>query len=266
MLPEMKLYRAGSCQWLLMDTPDFITEAIKKGHEWNAPEASIMAIFTKDFENPIVIDAGANLGAFSVRAALTIDKQGGVVHSFEPQRIVYQQLCANIFVNRLDNVYAHNQALGSEPGTLSIPELDIKTSANTGNFTTDSSIRQQLPGMVYSEKFKEFEVPVVPLDKLSLPGDVKFIKADIEGQELEFFIGATDTIKRSGYPPILFEMWSHYEWFQEKGAETVSYLESLGYQITKYALDEYCAQHPDHPREVSFTRTGESTFTYQQTR
>ena len=81
-------------------------------------------------EKPIVIDVGANIGGFAIPVAKSLMDCAGKVYCFEPQRIIFQQLCANTFLNRLDNIFTHNVALGENNGTLNIPELDCSKSQN----------------------------------------------------------------------------------------------------------------------------------------
>src|SRR5436305_1964678 len=56
----------------------------------------------------------------------------GVVLAFEPQRLVYQTLCANIAVNSLKNVVCHQVAVGDEEGELTVPVLDPMSPGNFG--------------------------------------------------------------------------------------------------------------------------------------
>jgi FkbM family methyltransferase len=62
-----------------------------------------------------IIDVGANNGHFTVEFAQYVGDTGKV-HSFEPQRIIFQQLCGNVFLNGLDNVHTYNVALGDKLG------------------------------------------------------------------------------------------------------------------------------------------------------
>ena len=59
-----------------------------------------------------IIDIGGNNGNFAIDFAHMVG-DNGKVHSFEPQRLIYYQLCGNVFINGLDNVYCHNLAVGS---------------------------------------------------------------------------------------------------------------------------------------------------------
>jgi FkbM family methyltransferase len=58
-----------------------------------------------------IIDVGANNGGFSIDFAHLVG-DNGKVHSYEPQRLIYYQLCGNVFMNGLNNVYCHNLAIG----------------------------------------------------------------------------------------------------------------------------------------------------------
>ena len=66
-------------------------------------------------ENAVVVEAGANMGIFTVPLAKSVGL-GGMVYAFEPQLPVFQQLCANLALNDLLNVQAFNAGCGAEPG------------------------------------------------------------------------------------------------------------------------------------------------------
>ena len=71
-----------------------------------------------------IIDIGANNGHFTVEFAQYVG-DNGKVHSFEPQRIIFQQLCGNVFLNGLDNVYTYNVALGDKVGITYVENQTI---------------------------------------------------------------------------------------------------------------------------------------------
>src|SRR5690606_28828206 len=53
----------------------------------------------------VVVEAGANIGAHTVPLARMVGESGAVV-AFEPQRLQFQLLCANLALNGMINVFA----------------------------------------------------------------------------------------------------------------------------------------------------------------
>ena len=56
------------------------------------------------------------------------------------------------------------------------------------------------------------------------------VKIDVEGSELDVIKGSVETLKRSNYPPILFESWNE-EWYEKNKQELFQFISSLGYAI-----------------------------------
>src|SRR5579862_896137 len=50
-----------------------------------------------------VLEIGANIGSHTVFFAKAVGREG-TVQAFEPQRLIFQTLCANIALNNLENV------------------------------------------------------------------------------------------------------------------------------------------------------------------
>ena len=57
----------------------------------------------------VAIDVGANIGCLSVFMAQRV-APGGSVIAIEPQRFLFQMLCANAAINGLTNIHALNTA------------------------------------------------------------------------------------------------------------------------------------------------------------
>ena len=74
-------------------------------------------------EGDCAIDMGANLGYHTVSLSKLVGNSGKVV-AFEPQRITFQQLNCNIFLNKLDNVYTYNAAVGEGNSEIYIEQVD----------------------------------------------------------------------------------------------------------------------------------------------
>lgn len=135
-----------------------------------------------------VIDVGANIGAHTLAFSRMVG-QGGRVYAFEPQRIVFQTLCANMAINSIENVETFQMAVGAESGSTLIPEIRYDLPANHGGFRVQA----------YASGVK---TPVVTLDTmLDLPR-LRFFKIDVEGMETDVVEGAKETIDR--HKPFLY--------------------------------------------------------------
>lgn len=128
----------------------------------------------------VVIDAGANIGFFTVRAA----RSGAQVYSFEPNPRTYRRLRRNIAANKLQQrVQPQNMALGSSNETGWLDGDNISTVAMA----------------VSRDKAGTVEVKICTLDSVIEPFNlpaVDLLKVDVEGAEVEVLRGAPETLKR----------------------------------------------------------------------
>lgn len=151
----------------------------------------------------VVVEAGAHIGTMTVPMA----RKCAVLLAFEPQRLVFQMLCANLALNGILNVRAFEQALGETDGECLVP-APTEGARNTGGVT--------LKGVAEGD-------PVVrrAIDSLCLPR-LDLLKADVEGMELEVLRGARKTI--AACRPVLYleSAADHEPLFAE--------LEALGYE------------------------------------
>ncbi len=157
-----------------------------------------------------VVEAGANIGSHTVPLARLVG-ESGQVHAFEPQRVVFQALCANVALAGLTNVHCHHAAVGEAAGNVIIPPLDYRHENNFG-------------GLGLGE-FKQGEkVPLITIDSLNLPA-CHFLKADVEGMELAVLRGARATIEK--FRPILYVENDR----QDKSAPLEQFIRELGYKL-----------------------------------
>jgi len=151
--------------------------------------------------------------------------------------MVYNQLCGNLAINLLSNVEAHNFGLSKVTKELDIEVPDYRTETNIGAFSLDEEVRSH-DDYLCKTKGNLQKIMLYTLDSLRI-SDVRLIKIDVEGMELDVLMGAMDTIKNNNYPPILFEAWEHKDWFLPRKKELCDFLESLGYEITNMGEDNY---------------------------
>ena len=96
-------------RYLLHSGPDLINQTLKTT-AWEPLTLQVAKLFLDAMHEPTVLDIGGNLGAFAVPIGRYIQSRGGTLHTFEPQRMLYYQLCGNLFVNQLSNCHAHHLA------------------------------------------------------------------------------------------------------------------------------------------------------------
>jgi FkbM family methyltransferase len=143
---------------------------LEKEGEWAPVEIEFLMQFCKG----VVYDIGANIGTHTLAFA----RKAEHVYSFEPQRLTYYTLCANLLLNNVFNVTPHNFALGSFSGTIPM-------------WTPDPTTRNASAGIAVGEG--QSTVGIITLDALGLPTPY-FIKIDVEGHELEVLRGAQKTL------------------------------------------------------------------------
>lgn len=141
----------------------------------------------------IVVDVGANVGGLTVPMAQAVGREG-IVLAFEPQRAPYYALCANVFINNLNNVFCYQRAIGREAGTVLVPDLGYQV---PGNYGAWSPLREEEAYRHYNK----LPVDVNTLDQLGLAA-VDLIKIDVEGMELDVLEGGRGTITK--HRPMLY--------------------------------------------------------------
>jgi FkbM family methyltransferase len=224
-LPEIHLATDGDLNYALFKHNDVVSNGVRSGG-YEKELQSISSELLRDFTDGVVVDIGANLGSYIVPLA----KQHLHLQfeAFEAQRIVYYQLCANTFLNRLSNVYAHNVGLSNEKRITNYVLPNYAEETNIGAFSIDFDTRLK-DYEVKSEGVTERMI-IIPLDAMQYE-KVRLIKMDVEGHELQVLQGAEHTLRENNYPPIIFEAWT---WkFPEKRKAVFAHLEGLGYEITE---------------------------------
>ena len=156
-----------------------------------------------------VLDIGAQFGDY---ALLCSKKFGaGKVYSFEPLLNNYKTMNENISLNKIDNVFTYNKAVGATKGMLKVSGTNDMASA----FDVDG----------------EEIVEVITVDSLGID-KLDFMKVDVEGFEMDVLHGALETIKRD-LPKMIIEV--HTASLKQR---VLQLTEKLGYRIV----------HHDKPR------------------
>ena len=175
-----------------------------------------------DVAGSTIIDIGANFGFHSLEFADLVGENGSVI-SFEPQKLIYYQLCGNIILNGYSNITAYNLALSDEMTTLKMENLNYYSNEtiNIGNAHLDA----------YTDNSYN-DVEVRTLDSFEFDS-ISVIKIDVQGYEPKVLDGASNTITKHR-PVIFIEVESpQLQIYGYKDVDVFARLEKLGYQYKK---------------------------------
>jgi len=162
----------------------------------------------------VVVDVGAHVGYYTLIAANLVGSTGKVF-AFEPDPTNNRLLIENIKLNGYTNVEVTNFALASKPGVSTL----YRTSLDNGRH---SLYRHDLPvsGTV--------EIETITLDAfLESRGwpQVRLVKMDVEGAELEVLSGMEQLLNRSKELDLIIEFNPYL--LKNAGADNTDLIESL---------------------------------------
>lgn len=173
-------------------------------------------------EGSVFVDIGANIGYYTILAALRVG-QTGHVYSFEPNPKAFSYLQENVALNRLNNVSLQNVALGDSNTTghlkLCLGQLGLS------RLITDNADDDDL-----------VSVPIITLDAWLQGYDeqapkVDVMKIDAEGAEMLILQGGHQLLSAASPPYLLVEV--EDRWLQRMGSsgqQVLQYLSELGYR------------------------------------
>jgi len=211
-------------RYALFPNDNAVTSSIIQGWQYEPYLFDFLRLNMIDTLGKDIADVGANNGNFAVDFAHLVG-QYGRVYSFEPQRIIYYQLCTNIFLNGLENVYAHNIAIGNSYGHIKIdkPDYYAEGHVNFGDVKVHIS----------PEEGDYENVKIDTLDSFSF-NDLVFIKIDVQGHEPFVIDGAKKTIEK--HRPYLFVEFEEHLLQKVGSSEEMlkMQIESLGYVVKNF--------------------------------
>jgi FkbM family methyltransferase len=181
----------------------------------------------------VFLDAGANLGLFSLIAASRVGPVGQV-HAVEPARTAFKMLVENVSLNRFENVKCHNLAFSDRD-----EERPLHVCGD--GFFAWSSFGKPVGDAAYVEQTDEL-IKCVALDGFVDSNRISCIdlmKVDVEGWEHRLFSGGRKVLSRSDAPVLMVE-------FSDATAANCNSscallrttLESLGFRLYRYNAKE----------------------------
>lgn len=150
---------------------------------------------------PLIIDAGACFGAFTLGWARMLARLSPRIIAFEPQAWLFHCICGTLALNDIETAMVVNAAVGKECGTANVPILDYTREASFGSLGLMESgekrwdyLKQEPdPGACR-------QVDMISIDSMGISPEA--IKLDCEGMELDALLGAESTINTSR--PLIF--------------------------------------------------------------
>ncbi len=193
-------------------------------------EESVLNTFLSKIKvGDIVFDIGANIGLYTLPAALKLRGTGKVI-AFEPVPMWFNRLKNNLSLNSIENVFMYNVGLYTKTEER---EMSMKNIQGSGMASIATDYKDEIPESLL-EKVRVRLVKgdcFVSENKIPLPN---LIKIDVEGAELEAIEGLENTIRQADCKSILCEV--HPRYMKESPTAIDSILTGLGYRIEK--IDE----------------------------
>ena len=206
----------------LLDTSNRLDMKLMGGMNWERGLRDRAVEIIKANKIDIFIDAGANLGLYTID--LNRRCQLKTTIAFEPLPKNFNQICGNIFANNLsDHVTARCEALSDADGSA---VLRVDT-ANTIHSTLMAESHNP-------ERFdKMIEVPLVRFDNhYKIEGQRVFMKMDVEGHETSALRGMSGFLANN-------KACLQIESFGENIGIISKQLQSLGYMSQGHIENDY---------------------------
>ena len=226
-------------------TPYRITKA-RDANRFQAIDECLTSLAMRGFDPRQIVDGGANVGEFAVRASLIFPE--ALVHLVEPQPACIEAL-AELALN--DRFRLHTVALGRENGFINL-------AIDPNGVTTGAHIQPD------AEVNSGVEVPVARLDTVLANemgiDDRCLLKLDLQGWELEALRGAESIFE--SIEVILTEV-SFFAQAYEPSIETlIRFLDDRGYAL--YDIASLAARLRDnraHQGDFIFVRRNSPLMT-----
>ena len=200
----------GKNGYILYNKNDiYIGKAIEKYGEFSEAETIIFKQLCR--KGDIVVEVGANIGTHTLVLSQLIAETGRI-YAFEPQRIIFQALCANMALNSVINAECFQLAVSSYEGYIKIPDIRYDRRGNFGGIEIDKFNRG-------------IKTKVVKLDKFIDPPRMKLLKIDVEGMEAGVIKGAIGLIKK--LKPVLYVENDRID----KSTKLIELIKSLDYRL-----------------------------------
>jgi FkbM family methyltransferase len=171
-------------------------------------------------ESDVVLDIGANIGAFAVYAAKQTPR--GRVIAFEPASDNFELLARNAALNRLANLVPVRAAVAGESGVINLYRAHGSGAHSTtaGRLSQSTGI-EQVEALTLEDVFRRHEI-----------GSCNLLKLNCEGAEFEILHSAPATVL-SRIERIAME-YHATENKRERAGRLIDHLCKQGFEVTEY--------------------------------
>lgn len=183
----------------MLEDVHFLARCLR--YRFRTERQQLKALLQLDLKGAAVLDIGANKGIYSYWLSRAVGANGRVI-AFEPQ----PEMAAYIERRHLRNVEVVNTALSDHAGTASLSRKRVGDGS--------ASLGRNIGATI--------DVKLARLDDVGPIPNLRFIKCDVEGHELNVFRGG-EQLLRSAKPIIQFES------TPEEIEPIQSFLKELGY-------------------------------------
>jgi FkbM family methyltransferase len=227
---------AGRDGYFLVSLNDmYIGRGLACYGEYNAAEAAFLKRLIKPGDH--VVEVGANIGAHTIGLAKAVGPHGKV-YAFEPQRVCFALLQAQVALNQAYNVFAYNQALSRSPESLWMPAVDYTQTENFGGVA------------LMREGGSDAEAAAVTtLDERLNGVPCALIKIDVEGMEEDVIRGGLNLIRT--HRPLLYVENDQIA----KSQSLIACIQELGYRLWWHIPKLYSPQNFFNMSENIFGET-----------
>ena len=214
---------------------------IAKGIFWGGFEKKELVTYQSLIKRgSVIIDAGANIGLYSIVGSRLTGKSGKVF-SFEPSKKNFSLFLKNIELNEIKNITPINMGLGDTVGETLLLTQSSENGDAEKYILKDKNELTIVNPEPKKDHFSE-SILLDTLDHFQLKNNIKkvdFLKIDVEGFEYYVLKGGENLLKNNPEIIILFECAEHLA--HRAGATqnaVFDFLNNLGFEIVYWDSNE----------------------------
>jgi len=184
---------------LLLDPADYIPRTILISGSWQPKVGETISKWLT--EDSVMLDVGAHIGYFTLKAGAIVGKEGKVI-AFEPNPKTLKNLRSNIAASGATNIIVQPIACTDYEQIITLHDSTAGGNSGLSSFLPTTGQES------YSEVLPSYSVRGRPIDdvvrELGLTR-VDVVKVDVEGAETMVIRGARETLKLF-HPVVVMEM------------------------------------------------------------